>query len=105
MVLQLLFLLSSSGSWFRQIPQRTGGVVDSGLPEVPGLLWGPFLDRFLFIVGSCSSCHPLPLGTIASRYLRFPEVSQDSTTPLDQTELQHVSNQVVSITMLNHLQG
>ena len=26
------------------------GLGDSGLPEVPGVPWGPFLDRFLFVV-------------------------------------------------------
>ena len=34
----------------------TIGLGDSGLPEVPGVLWGPFLDRFLFVVESGSSC-------------------------------------------------
>ena len=30
----------------------TVGVVALGLPEVPGVLQGPFLDRFLFVVES-----------------------------------------------------
>ena len=48
------------------------GVVDSGLPEVPGIPWGPFLDRFLFAVESCSSCHTTLFR--ASCYPRFSEV-------------------------------
>jgi hypothetical protein len=62
------------------------GVGTLSLPEVPGVPRGPSpVYHCLLVVSSspsCSSCHPLPLGTIASSYLRFPEVSQDSTAPM-----------------------
>ena len=40
------------------------GVVALGLPEVPGVPWGPCLDRF--VVESCQSCHTVPVWPFSS---------------------------------------
>ena len=56
---------------------RDIGLGDLGLPEVPGVLRGPFLDRFLFVVEPCSSCLAIqcPSGFLLCYWglsLRFP---------------------------------
>jgi len=47
------------------------GVGTLSLPELPGALWGLFLNRFLFIAVSCSSCHLVPFLGFASCLLRL----------------------------------
>ena len=45
-------LIGGFGIGNADVPIFVGGtwIRDSGLPEVPGVPWGPFLDMFLFVV-------------------------------------------------------